>query len=144
MSAAFPTDPNNGWRRGDGPHPREPASIAAWDLPADWHLASDDDDDLGSASEALGVECPEAIARLEVLDDTVFEAIAGRPEALEALRRLWPEVLVELGPELIEPSLAQYIRHAMRLWQDCVEGDQIRNPALAVNVMEVIRVLLGE
>jgi hypothetical protein len=81
---------------------------------------------------------------LERLDDTVFEAIAGKPGALDELRKLWPDVLARLGPELIEESREQYLRHALRVWRDCLEGDQIRNPSLAVAAMDVVCLLFDE
>jgi hypothetical protein len=95
-------------------------------------------------AQVLGSQCPAALEQLERLDDTVFEAIAGKPGALEQLRKLWPEVLAKLGPDLIEESREQYVRHALRVWRDCLEGDQIRNPALAVAAMDVVCLLFNE
>ncbi|HUY92084.1 MAG TPA: hypothetical protein VMV10_25305 [Pirellulales bacterium] len=95
-------------------------------------------------AQVLGTHCPAALEQLERLDDAVFEAIAGKPGALDELRKLWPEVLSQLGPELVEESREQYVRHALRVWRDCVEGDQIRNPTLAVAAMDVVCLLFGE
>jgi hypothetical protein len=95
-------------------------------------------------AQVLGTQCPAALEQLERLDDAVFESIAGKPGALDELRRLWPEVLSRLGPELVEESREQYVRHALRVWRDCVEGDQIRNPSLAVAAMDVVCLLFGE
>jgi hypothetical protein len=91
----------------------------------------------------VGSQCPDAIEKLELLDDTVFEAIAGRPGALDQLRRLWPAVLAEVGPALVEESREQYLRHALSVWRQCVEGDQIRNPAVALATLEVICLLFA-
>lgn len=93
-------------------------------------------------SVILAEHRPEIIAKLEQLDDMVFEAIAGKASAMEELRTVWPDVLTELGPELLEESKEQYIRHALSMWQHCIEGDQIRQPAQAVRVVEVINLLL--
>lgn len=95
-------------------------------------------------AQVLGAHCPAAMEHLERLDDAVFEAIAGKPGALDELRKLWPEVQSQLGPELVEESREQYVRHALRAWRDCVEGDQIRNPSLAVAAMDVVCLLFGE
>ena len=95
-------------------------------------------------AQILGSQCPAAMEHLERLDDTVFEAIAGKPGALDELRKLWPDVLARLGPELIEESREQYLRHALRVWRDCLEGDQIRNPSLAVAAMDVVCLLFDE
>ena len=95
-------------------------------------------------AQIVGEQCPAAIEKLELLDDTVFEAIAGKPGSLEQLRTLWPQVLSEVGPDLVEESREQYLRHALRVWQDCVEGDRIHNPVLALATMEVICLLFGD
>jgi hypothetical protein len=81
--------------------------------------------------------------RLEVLDDLVFESIAGKPGAIEQLRLVWPATLKQLGPELLEESRSQYLRHAMSVWKDCLASEEIHNPSLAVAAIDVINVLLG-
>ena len=95
-------------------------------------------------AQVLGAHCPAAMEHLERLDDAVFEAIAGKPGALGELRKLWPEVLSKLSPELVEESREQYVRHALRVWRECVEGDEIRNPGLAVAAMDVVCLLFNE
>jgi GTPase-associated protein 1, N-terminal domain type 2 len=92
-------------------------------------------------SQVLGVRRPEAFERLELLDDLVFEAIAGKPGALDTVRRLWPEIKREVGEGLVEESREQYVRHALKVWRECVEGDQLNNPALAITALEVVCVL---
>ncbi|MBS0209029.1 MAG: hypothetical protein JSS27_08760 [Planctomycetes bacterium] len=99
--------------------------------------------DVAAPSEMLAAQCPVAVERLEQLDDAVFEAIAGRSGALEQFKLLWPEVVRDLHPELVEESRQQYLRHAMQMWQQCVEGDSLRNPQLALTTMDVIQVLLA-
>jgi hypothetical protein len=94
-------------------------------------------------SQILSREHPEALQRLEQLDDVVFEAIAGKPTALDQLRELWPAVIAELGRDLVEESQSQYLRHALGVWKDCISGDELRNPRLAVAVTDVISILLG-
>jgi hypothetical protein len=92
----------------------------------------------------LGRHCPEAIQRLELLDDTVFEAVAGKSAALKTLHDLWPEVLAQLGPELVEESRAQYLRHVLSVWRQYLDGDTIRDPKRAVSALDVMAILLGE
>ena len=100
--------------------------------------------DAPGPSEVLGVNSPRVVEQLERLDDTIFEAIAGKRESLEVLRDLWPETLRMLGPELVEESKAQYIRHALSVWNQCVQGEMIRRPSVAIAVMEVLEIVLGE
>jgi hypothetical protein len=94
--------------------------------------------------DALGAKCPDAMEQLGQLDDMVFEAIAGRPGAMEALRTLWPQVKAKVGAALVEESREQYVRHAMQVWRDCIEGDDERSPAMAVKVMDVVSLLFDE
>ncbi|HVX10097.1 MAG TPA: hypothetical protein VHC22_02740 [Pirellulales bacterium] len=98
----------------------------------------------GDPSHIVGEQCPAAIEKLELLDDMVFEAIAGKPGALDEIRRLWPEVLAQVGPSLVEESREQYLRHALHVWRECIDGDQIHNPALALTTMEVVCLLFGD
>jgi hypothetical protein len=126
-------------RRADAPHPRLWRSATETASPSTASSVTLDADD--APSEALSWQCPEVVEKLELLDDLVFEAIAGKPSALVQLKTLWPSVLAEIPPSLLEESRSHYIRHALRVWQDCVEGSQIRNPALAVTTMEVVCLL---
>ncbi|HEV3344685.1 MAG TPA: hypothetical protein VG125_30190 [Pirellulales bacterium] len=143
MNAGNENDRADGEHRADAAHPRSPppaaasgpAFVAGDALPADC---------APSPAQVVGSQCPAAIEKLELLDDTVFEAIAGRPGALDELRRLWPAVLAEVGPALVEESREQYLRHALGVWRQCVEGDQIRNPAVALATMEVICLLFAD
>ena len=95
-------------------------------------------------SWVLGQQCPAAIELLESFDDLVFEAIAGKTAAVAGLRSLWPEVLRRVGPRLVEESRAQYVQHALTAWRHCVEGDEPRNPRLAILLLDVIDLLLAE
>jgi hypothetical protein len=123
--------------RTDSPHARfERAKASPTTMPR-----GDAGDD---PAQVLGAACPAMIEKLEQLDDMVFEAIAGKQGAIEQLQRLWPEVLAKVGPDLVEESREQYLRHALRVWRDCVEGDQIRNAALANAAIGVVCLLFNE
>ncbi len=65
---------------------------------------------------------------LELLDDTVFAAIAGGAEAAETLDTLWPKVLEQLGNDSIEESRQQYLRHALATWHQCTGGHTESDP----------------
>jgi hypothetical protein len=95
-------------------------------------------------ADTLGRLCPEMLDRLELLDDTVFDAIAGRPHAVERLRKLWPQVQRDLPASLVEESRSAYTAHAMAVWQQCVEGDQIRSPRMATTATDVLEILLSD
>ena len=95
-------------------------------------------------SELLDADSPEVVARLEALDDAVFDAIQGKAAALADLHQLWPALKSELGDALLAESREQYIRYALSIWQEPanIEGDH--DPARAVNALEVLCVLFDE
>ncbi len=84
------------------------------------------------------------LARLEQLDDVVYEALDGQATALEELERLWPEVLAELGDELVAESREQYLRYAIQIWERSLGPDGLRRPGRAVQALDVLCVLFGE
>lgn len=131
--AVEPSESASHRRRSDIGHPSR-----ARDAQSPSRRAIEIDD---SPSHAVGWQCPEALDQLEAIDDLVFEGIAGKASAVEKLRSAWPEVLATLGSDLVEESRENYVRHALRVWRECVEGDRIRQPALAISAMEVVCIL---
>jgi hypothetical protein len=64
-------------------------------------------------------ECdPEVLAKLEWLDDLMFEAIEGDAVALETAIDAWHKTLDELGPDPLEESRQQYLRRAESVWKE--------------------------
>jgi hypothetical protein len=91
----------------------------------------------------LGLSDPQILERLEQLDDAVFEAIAGKASAVDHLQRLWAEIPQIVGPQLVEESRQAYLHHALNKWSECNSAEELRNPRLAVTLMDVIAVLVG-
>jgi hypothetical protein len=102
------------------------------------------DSTLPSTSTSLEPTSPALLQRLEYLDDMVFEAINGQATALEELETLWPEVLAELGEELVAESREQYLRYALTIWDECIDPESLRNPSRAVQALDVLCVLFNE
>jgi hypothetical protein len=94
-----------------------------------------------SPSRTVDPDSPEVLETLERLDDLVYEAIDGQATALEQLERLWPELLAELGDELVAESREQYLRYALSIWEDCTGANGVRNPSRAVRALDVLCVL---
>lgn len=117
--------------RGDGSHPFDVSVLAQEVLP----------DTERDPSVVLTEDRPAAAAALQALDDVVFEAIAGRTGALDELRGIWPVALAQLGTELMERCREQYLRHAIRLWRECSDGEGSDQARLAVSATEVIELL---
>jgi hypothetical protein len=68
---------------------------------------------VGDSSE-LGQQ---VIDQLELLDDTIFEALNGDVTALERSAGVWGSALQNLGAEILEESRQQYLRQAETEWQ---------------------------
>ncbi len=68
--------------------------------------------------KSWSVDHPNVLARLEELDDTIFEAINGNAAALDRAAKKWQDVRGELGEALVEDSRMQYLRFAKSTWQD--------------------------
>jgi len=95
-------------------------------------------------SKTLDPLTPEALEKLEALDDLVYEAIGGQVSALERLGEFWPQVLAELGDDLVAQSREQYLRYALSIWEDWNEPGSTRNPGRAVQALDVLCVLFDE
>lgn len=59
----------------------------------------------------------QVIDQLELLDDTIFEALNGDVTALERSAGVWGSTLQNLGAEILEESRQQYLRQAETEWQ---------------------------
>ncbi len=95
-------------------------------------------------ADTLGPEHPQVQEQLELLDDTVFEAIAGKPEAFDRLTNLWPHTVSRLGRDQVETCREHYVRYALRLWQDCADGDEVRSPGVAVRALDAIAIFFRD
>jgi hypothetical protein len=87
---------------------------------------------------------PETPNHLEQLDDLVYEAINGRPGAMERLEAAWPKLAAELDEELLAVSREQYLRYALSVWDQYVGADGTRQPARAVQAVDVLCLLFGD
>lgn len=123
-------------QRADGAHLRRTQVLAA----AKNYVARSTVDEL---VEALASQPPEVLELLERVDDLVFAAIGGDDRALSELQVIWPAVAAELDENLVEQSREQYLRCALSIWTECVEGE-VRRPERAVAAIDVLCVLFEE
>jgi hypothetical protein len=86
---------------------------------------------------------PEAIARLETLDDLIFPAIDGDLAAAEASAPVWRETVAELGPEAVAESRTEYLRYARSTWQ-FLNRQTVQQPLRMLAVLKVIGMLIGD
>jgi hypothetical protein len=89
-------------------------------------------------------ESPEILEKLELLDDLVYDAISGQPGALEQLQIVWPTLKSDLDYQMLAESREQYLRFALMIWEACVDDNSIRNPAKAVQALDVLCLLFEE
>ncbi len=90
------------------------------------------------------MHAPEVLEKLEQLDDLVYEAISGKADSLAAPRTAWPNMLSELGDDLLAESREQYLRYALSIWEECADGDQIRQPGRAIQALDVLCLIFGD
>ena len=98
------------------------------------------------ACHALGdsrSQLAEVLEKLEQLDDLVYEAISGRSDTMEQLREQWPKIAAQLGKPLLDESLEQYLRYALSIWDECTDGDGVRDPSRAIQALDVLSLLFG-
>ena len=60
---------------------------------------------------------------------------------MEQLREEWPKIAAELGDALLDESLEQYLRYAMSIWDECSDADGARDPARAIQALDVLSLL---
>lgn len=89
-------------------------------------------------SGATGLEIgAAALERLEELDDAIFAALQGDPEALDRSRKLWRGVAREVAAPLVAESGAHYARQARTVW-DATHSSPERSLARAFAALEVL------
>lgn len=91
----------------------------------DLHNASTSESGLGAAFGAPHLHPliheqpdPDILAKLEWLDDLMFDAIEGDPVALETAVDAWHKSVNELGTGVLEESRRQYLRRAQTVWSE--------------------------
>jgi hypothetical protein len=95
-------------------------------------------------SSHAGLYSPEILEKLEHLDDLVYEAIRGQTDSFEKLRVAWPKMLGDLGDTVLAESREQYLRYALSIWEDCADANGVRNPARAIQALDVLCLLFGD
>jgi hypothetical protein len=95
---------------------------------------------LSHAAAKPGELNPEALAVLEQLDDVIFAAISGDPDALDRAASVWQQAVHALGRESVEESRSQYLRYAQAEWHR-LRSEVGHAPHKIFAAMEVIALL---
>ncbi len=122
--------------RADAPHARFASELA--DAPCSVARPSID-----RMFETLAAQPAEVLEVLERIDDLVFAAISGDLSALAELQVLWPCVVGDLDPDVVEQSREQYLRCALSIWSQAVEA-HVKQPERAISAIDVLCVLFDE
>lgn len=91
----------------------------------------------------LDLACDALMGDLNQLDDAVYAALQGEADALEIVRNVWPRILRQVGPDLIDETREHYLRYALSAWQQQAGDFAHRNPQVAATAMEVLCLLFG-
>jgi hypothetical protein len=92
------------------------------------------------AAAVLDPESERVRYLLEELDDAIFQAVRGDQRAMKTAHELWPQVVAELGFDLVEESREQYLRYANDLIR-CVEVERMNDPRLTLAALEIVELL---
>jgi hypothetical protein len=95
-------------------------------------------------STCLDSSSPEVLDLLEHLDDLVYDALGGQSGAMEELAATWPRLLGRLGDELLMESREQYLRYALAVWEECINAGSVRDPARAIQALDVLCLLFAD
>ena len=77
---------------------------------------------------------------LEELDDVIFDAVRGDAKALERAHALWPQVVRDIGWDLVEESREQYLRYAIDVTRQ-FQFDPSTNPERSIAALDIISLL---
>jgi hypothetical protein len=131
------------WQRADASHGRKPVAsspVMAENLASDATAAATLEIDEEPAKD-LAECCPAARQQLQLLEDAIFEAMAGKSAALDELRALWPRVVSQVGPALTETVRERYLRYALSLWRQVSHAEAGRDPQRACHALDIICLL---
>lgn len=92
---------------------------------------------VGAKGEAIA---PDALDRLEQLDDTVFAALNGDAHALDELAIRWREALRSVDAALVAESKQEYVRQARSAWKRSVKqpASRLASGFAALELLELL------
>ena len=95
----------------------------------------------GSQAELSGRPL-EKLELMDLVDDAVFDAVAGQAGAIDRLRTLWPLATRQLAHDVLEESKVHYLRYALLTWRQCQQGESLVDPTRGALVLDVLAVVL--
>jgi hypothetical protein len=129
------------WQRADGAHAQRGTSLRDALFLAGQTATLEIEEE---PARTVGQACPKALDNLQRLEDAIFEAMAGKSEALEDLSPLWLTVLSQVGPACTEATREHYLRFALAVWRQLNQADDHQEASRSVQAMQVVGLLVGE
>ena len=65
----------------------------------------------------------ELLDNLDAIDDAVWHALQGHPDAMEQFQSVWPDVSRQLHPDVVTESREQYLRYAVEQLREASTGE---------------------
>ena len=86
---------------------------------------------------------PDVQSKLEALDDVIFPAIEGDPQALSVAEQAWSSTVAAVGLPAIQETRREYLRYARSTWQ-MLKNQASMQPLRVVAVLKIISMLVGD
>jgi hypothetical protein len=141
VAASVAQEASDLWKRADGAHGPRGASLERRDDPAQRDAMLNIDEE---PARTIGQLCPAALENLQLLEDAIFEAIAGKADVVDELAPLLHTVLSQVGPTRQDVTREHYLRFALAVWRQLNEADVDRDPSRAADAMQVVCLLFGQ
>jgi hypothetical protein len=141
VAAAVTQEAADLWKRADGAHGPRGASLERRDDPEHRTATLTIEEE---PARIIGQLCPAALENLQLLEDAIFEAIAGKADVVDELAPLWRTVLSQVGPTRQDATREHYLRFALAVWRQLNDADVNQDPSRAADAMQVVCLLFGQ
>jgi hypothetical protein len=78
-----------------------------------------------------------------LLEDAIFEVLAGKTNALDQLSPLWCTVLAQVGAARAEVTREHFLRFALAVWRQLNQADEQQDPSRSAQAMEIVCLLFN-
>lgn len=89
-------------------------------------------------SAAFAMRFPQAVERMQAVEDVIFESLAGKVNELEALPRLWHSLLAISSKSAAGELREAYLRFAIEMWRELGADNPDTRHRLAAPAMEIV------
>jgi hypothetical protein len=94
-------------------------------------------------SEALRTRLPRAGKTMQLLEDAIFETLAGKRAAMAEVEAAWATTMAVAGPSLAGELRERFLRLTVALWRQLGDEDPGQHHLRAAAVLDVVGLMLG-